>query len=327
MLDSAQNTMQNIGATSQIWNISNTERMNLSSTGLAVTGAITVNGFDGPTTNYFSLRPGFAPTAVGGSGIAALDHVSSNADGIGVYGHDGLTLFTGQTARLSIAASGLTTINNGLAVTGTLSATYSGSGTTATFSNSQAATYGVVDIKGTDRGGEVRFFNGATALGSIYVDTANTLNFTAGSSFTSVGSWNSTGLAVTGAITPTTGVYLGGTAAANLLDDYEEGTWTPSLSGFTTSGVVTATGQYRKIGSLAYIRAQITVSGGTTAAVAGTSYLSTIPFTAANVHGCVTQDASTGVGLGTGSIQGTVMYPASYVATANTITVDGTYFV
>jgi len=36
MLDSAQNTMQSIGATSQIWNISNAEQMRLTSTGLGV---------------------------------------------------------------------------------------------------------------------------------------------------------------------------------------------------------------------------------------------------------------------------------------------------
>ena len=36
MLDSAQNTMQSIGATAQIWNISNAEQMRLTSTGLGI---------------------------------------------------------------------------------------------------------------------------------------------------------------------------------------------------------------------------------------------------------------------------------------------------
>jgi hypothetical protein len=30
------------------------------------------------------------------------------------------------------------------------------------------------------------------------------------------------------------GVYLGGTGAANLLDDYEEGTWTPAFTNIGT---------------------------------------------------------------------------------------------
>ena len=42
------------------------------------------------------------------------------------------------------------------------------------------------------------------------------------------------------------GVYLGGTVAANKLDDYEEGTWTPSIVGEVT----TADGTYTKIGNV-----------------------------------------------------------------------------
>ena len=42
--------------------------------------------------------------------------------------------------------------------------------------------------------------------------------------------------------------FNGDTAQANALDDYEEGTWTPSASGFTTSGTVTTAGKYVKVG-------------------------------------------------------------------------------
>jgi hypothetical protein len=48
------------------------------------------------------------------------------------------------------------------------------------------------------------------------------------------------------------GVYLGGTGAANKLDDYEEGTWTPGFSGATIVPDNT-TGKYTKIGNLVYI--------------------------------------------------------------------------
>ena len=47
------------------------------------------------------------------------------------------------------------------------------------------------------------------------------------------------------------GVYLGGTGAANKLDDYEEGTWTPNVSGDAT-GVLESTtvgGYYTKVGN------------------------------------------------------------------------------
>jgi hypothetical protein len=118
-----------------------------------------------------------------------------------------------------------------------------------------------------------------------------------------------------------------GTGTSELLADYEEGTWTPTLNGFTTSGTVTATGNYRKVGTIMYIRAQIAVSGGTTTSVAGTSYFTNLPFSASNAAGAVTSNASTAIGLGTGALQGGFLYPASWAATANTIVVDGTCIV
>ena len=47
------------------------------------------------------------------------------------------------------------------------------------------------------------------------------------------------------------GVYLGGTGAANKLDDYEEGTWTPTVNGDATGVIESATvgGYYTKVGN------------------------------------------------------------------------------
>jgi hypothetical protein len=47
------------------------------------------------------------------------------------------------------------------------------------------------------------------------------------------------------------GVYLGGTGSANLLDDYEEGTWTPTVGG--TSTYTVQAGSYTKIGRMVYL--------------------------------------------------------------------------
>ena len=45
------------------------------------------------------------------------------------------------------------------------------------------------------------------------------------------------------------GIYLGGTGAANYLDDYEEGTWTPiGIAGNFTGTVDSASGTYTKVG-------------------------------------------------------------------------------
>jgi len=77
------------------------------------------------------------------------------------------------------------------------------------------------------------------------------------------------------------GVYIGGTGSVNLLDDYEEGTWTPTY-GFTTSGATItydkATGEYVKIGRQVIARFQIRTdafSGGS-----GNAVIGNFPFTA-----------------------------------------------
>ena len=61
------------------------------------------------------------------------------------------------------------------------------------------------------------------------------------------------------------GVYLGGTGSANLLDDYEEGTFTPTFGGSTTdpSGITYdhQIGSYTKVGTLV----QVTIKLGTDA--------------------------------------------------------------
>ncbi len=60
--------------------------------------------------------------------------------------------------------------------------------------------------------------------------------------------------------------FNGDTAAANALDDYEEGNWTPTGSGFTVSSVVSA--RYTKVGRLVTINAYVNAATGNgTAAV------------------------------------------------------------
>ena len=77
------------------------------------------------------------------------------------------------------------------------------------------------------------------------------------------------------------GVYLGVTSAtaANLLDDYEEGTWTAALEGSTSdpSSAVTVTGNYTKIGNLVYVTAAF--AGVNTTGAAGGIRITGLPFT------------------------------------------------
>lgn len=63
------------------------------------------------------------------------------------------------------------------------------------------------------------------------------------------------------------GVYLGGTTAANKLDDYEEGTWTPEYKGATTNPVYTqdshTAGRYTKVGNVVHAVGRIRTDSAT----------------------------------------------------------------
>ena len=65
-------------------------------------------------------------------------------------------------------------------------------------------------------------------------------------------------------------VYLGGTAAGNALDDYEEGSWTPA----SPDGTITVNGTptYVKIGKMVFVQANVTMftsTSGTQAKIDG----------------------------------------------------------
>lgn len=63
-------------------------------------------------------------------------------------------------------------------------------------------------------------------------------------------------------VVPSGGVNFGtgtdgtGTVTGGVLDDYEEGTWTPGLGGTWTVDPTSLSGQYIKIGKIVWLRAQ-----------------------------------------------------------------------
>ena len=87
-------------------------------------------------------------------------------------------------------------------------------------------------------------------------------------------------LTSTGLITASAGVAIGGTGAANTLDDYEEGTFTPSLGGNTTYHA--QVGKYTKVGNVVHCGVVIQANSlgtGSTTTVSG------FPFTSSNAGG------------------------------------------
>jgi hypothetical protein len=72
------------------------------------------------------------------------------------------------------------------------------------------------------------------------------------------------------------GIYLGGTAAANNLNDYEEGSWTPANPNFS---LTEAYGRYTKIGNLVTIRGSVVIPNNSDS---NQFTLSGLPFTVSN---------------------------------------------
>ena len=87
--------------------------------------------------------------------------------------------------------------------------------------------------------------------------------------------------------TASKGIYLGVTTAtaSNLLDDYEEGTWTPVYEGTTTNPVVTysagTNGTYTKIGNRVYFQGLIAILSLTSVG-SGIMNIGGLPFASSN---------------------------------------------
>ena len=76
-------------------------------------------------------------------------------------------------------------------------------------------------------------------------------------------------------------VFVGGTGSANQLDDYEEGSWTPSLrsasGGAADASYSVAVGRYKKIGSFVHCSFDLVWTGFTN--MNGSIIIDGLPFT------------------------------------------------
>ena len=96
------------------------------------------------------------------------------------------------------------------------------------------------------------------------------------------------------------GVYLGGTGSSNLLNDYEEGTWSPTLIG-STSGEASYNardGHYIKVGEMVTIFFHMTCSSVT--ALSGNVEVGNLPFNVSNALAGTGVQAGCAVGFFTG---------------------------
>jgi hypothetical protein len=162
----------------------------------------------------------------------------------------------------------------------------------------------VVTALGVNTGTAGAFVVNGGALGTPSSGTVTNLtgtasiniNGTVGATTPTTGSFTtmkaSTGAAVGGATPGAGGIAFPATAVAvadvNTLDDYEEGTWTPTLS-FTTPGNLSVTyirnvGSYKKIGAQVIANCSIVTATFTHTTASGNATITTLPFTTAATY-------------------------------------------
>ena len=115
-----------------------------------------------------------------------------------------------------------------------------------------------------------------------------------------------------------------GTMTSELLNDYEEGTWTPVALNLTVVGSVTYTGKYTKIGRVVYIYLKVAASTSSSS-VANSTEFSGLPFVPADNAPVTAVNNATVSSLGVGILGTTsVLYPPTWTSVA-TVFLSGFY--
>jgi len=208
---------------------------------------------------------------------------------------------------------------------------------------------GTTGIAGPDGSASTPAFQGTDANTGLFYPAADTVALSTGGSermrITSGGNLlvgTTTNNASGGVIQVSNGITFPATQSAssdaNTLDDYEEGTWTPSVSNMTTTGSPAYSGRYRKIGSQVTVWFFSTTAGGvaTYATIANSTNVSGLPF-ASGYDGSAASGGPPGVAVnGTttagGFVQGpssssTTFYFSTAIASSQGISASLTYYV
>ena len=228
----------------------------------------------------------------------AFTDTSNSQQGLIQYDHGGdyMRLFTSSSERMRIDSSGNVLAGKSTTAFNTSGVELRPNGAIwATVIGQGAASF---NIKGTD-GVITDFYRDGSPVGSIgaeggdlVIGTGSTAGLQFNDATPTVRPWNMSANSRTDGVCDlgysnarfkdlylSGGVYLGGTGAANKLEDYEEGTFTPTVIGSTTTGTATYShqkGVYTKIGNVVTIQIYLNWSSGTGA---GVLRFSNLPFT------------------------------------------------
>ena len=164
-----------------------------------------------------------------------------------VYGTDEVQVVTGGTTRATVDSAG--NLGVGTSSPSGLIHTVQASGASRIrFEASNSHSFTRLIAGSTSYNASVELFSGST-------NTANITGLGAGGLQFEVGGSERLRILSSGGLT-----FNGDTAAANALDDYEEGTWTPAdASGQGITGFTLAHNQFTKVGRHVFAHCQITI--------------------------------------------------------------------
>ncbi len=304
----------------------------LSSTDLTATAGQTVFASAG------SYTPGFVQVYRNGARLGNADFTATNGTtitlAVGATAGDLVTIeyytltslvnalpLTGGTVTGSVAFNSLISANGGVKVTGAVASVVA---TSTLLLEQNTASASRILVAGADAGtpptlSTVLLNNAGGVFGAI-------TQYDSGLSVKSLGI-NGTTPSSSGA-----GITFPATANissnANTLDDYEEGTWSPTFVNWTaTTGWFFINSRYVKIGQLVYIAAELSPGSVNLSCPANQAFLGNLPFSVSYPNSPVAWSSNYIDTLGTGVIYaGPAIYaPALNVANSRTVYVTGVY--
>jgi hypothetical protein len=196
---------------------------------LSVNGGVYLASFVGSTTPYITIG-----TAASGADtrLEVVYDAAGNYGALGISGYDRIFTIKPNAVGIGTASPSRNLHVLGGSGVGTVLKLEGGSGATTYLQLSyNGATNAQSGYIGYDTSSNMPFFTNDTERMRITSDGYARLSTSSG------------------------GIQFNGdTAAANALDDYEEGTWTPTIGGTWITNPTSLSGLYTKIGNMVYIR-------------------------------------------------------------------------
>jgi len=265
-------TKPEIGASEDTWGAKVNTNFDLVDDALDGTTAVSLD-INGGTIDGVTIGATVAPTVTNLGSVATADINGGTIDGTVIGGAAAaagtFTTFTSTGIDDNATSTAITIDASENVLVGKTSANFATAGVQLQPATASSFTQDGVQPLSLNRltsdGDILKLFKDGGAVGSIGVENSNRLFIDSGTGNTGIrfdaAAWvpRDAGVVADGAVDLgaggarlkdaylSGGVYLGGTGAANKLDDYEEGTWTPSSVHLT---LTQASGVYTKVGRL-----------------------------------------------------------------------------